>query len=949
MDFWKQHSLDGKLSAFAPYRKRLNRQLSDLLNLQPAHLGQSAGSTDTEIDHQGWQTHSNIVEVLTINRAAPSGLQNTAALLTLQNGTTVTLAPQGSSNKYFGHDAGNRVIRYRLDEDGSSSTTSYPGSDALIENAPDFTQSILQSLYFREEDDRRVEVKDAHAKTFEWIFRPASDASPSAFRNWLLEGQRCFWINGKAGSGKSTLMKYVHQHASLRTLLECWASQKQLVVCSFFFWHSGTQLQKSYEGILRSILHQILGSRPDLTPLIFPRLTRYLLLRKDVNDFKISEAELQAAVELLAKNMPSKLALFLLIDGIDEYVGDHFDFSRFLVRVSESSSIKILVSSRPIPACHQVFSRFPNIRLQDLTFKDIESYINHELVQDELFHEMDYLEPGFADDVTQKLVRKASGVFLWIVLVVKKLLIGLGNFDDRDRLMATIDELPGDLEALYSHMFSAMSRQHQREGSLLLQLLVHAHESQGPLLSATQFFIMDKHLQGIDTKRLPAYRVTRLSATNANVHAAVEVGPMMAADGDAEIKSQVRAEIKAVEGKLRSRCWGLIEVQYTAHGGFLAEPKVDFLHRTVHDYVQDPDVRRRLNDLYTSTPSQLDLAMLSAWTFKLKRQVISCTPRDVMNVITSLVECLVYCRRLNDGNSAVQDYELFLEQADSNFRKFCLAAEAEVNQILDRFRSPDEREFVECGFGKTIQLVRRPYQKVCECLCDRPGTPGTLQELTHHSDLATSSTSTMMRCGLFSYVQRNVGFRASDSAGGSEILLYCLHSIIFGRLKRGESASCYFIILYLLKFDADANCPLPILLENSNLKDDGSGVFSASPSRLPKTTTPWEFWLTSCTSETPFVDEISNELIRAGANLMAQCQSHASGLLRLERILEEFEKPSSLDAKREVLRWLREPDRGCIPFAPNSDPSQESLLKRKYSDGDRQNTKYRHRSQSGSD
>jgi ABC-type thiamine transport system ATPase subunit len=52
-------------------------------------------------------------------------------------------------------------------------------------------------------DNREERILEAHEKTFRWIFKD------SPFKHWLESktGSNLFWISGKAGSGKSTLMK----------------------------------------------------------------------------------------------------------------------------------------------------------------------------------------------------------------------------------------------------------------------------------------------------------------------------------------------------------------------------------------------------------------------------------------------------------------------------------------------------------------------------------------------------------------------------------------------------------------------------------------------------------------------------------------------------------------------------------------------------------------------
>lgn len=60
-------------------------------------------------------------------------------------------------------------------------------------------------------DDRREGVFSAHAKTFEWALRkPDKDVEWDDLSFWMGAGFEIYWISGKAGSGKSTLMKYLY-------------------------------------------------------------------------------------------------------------------------------------------------------------------------------------------------------------------------------------------------------------------------------------------------------------------------------------------------------------------------------------------------------------------------------------------------------------------------------------------------------------------------------------------------------------------------------------------------------------------------------------------------------------------------------------------------------------------------------------------------------------------
>jgi hypothetical protein len=52
--------------------------------------------------------------------------------------------------------------------------------------------------------------------------------------------------------------------------LRVWAGGKELVFAHFFFWNAGTNMQKSIEGLLRTILFEIARRPSGLIPTLFP-------------------------------------------------------------------------------------------------------------------------------------------------------------------------------------------------------------------------------------------------------------------------------------------------------------------------------------------------------------------------------------------------------------------------------------------------------------------------------------------------------------------------------------------------------------------------------------------------------------------------------------------------------------------------------------------------------
>lgn len=137
-------------------------------------------------------------------------------------------------------------------------------------------------------NDRYDRVEDAYAETFDWIFRkPNPHTQPwNDFSEWLSYGDGICWINGKAGSGKSTLMRYIYEDPRTPALLLHWVCPSiTLLTIGFFFWKSGVSEQASQLGLLRSLLYAILSQKRDAMKTIFPKEWAFLAKRVKAKNY----------------------------------------------------------------------------------------------------------------------------------------------------------------------------------------------------------------------------------------------------------------------------------------------------------------------------------------------------------------------------------------------------------------------------------------------------------------------------------------------------------------------------------------------------------------------------------------------------------------------------------------------------------------------------------------
>ncbi|KAK4448922.1 hypothetical protein QBC34DRAFT_100924 [Podospora aff. communis PSN243] len=126
------------------------------------------------------------------------------------------------------------------------------------------TDVTLRSLRAPERDRRLEQIESVHSHTFGWVY----DKRSVGFADWLRKGKGIFWISGKPGSGKSTLMKLIHSDPRTAQLMQTWGSRSRKITATFFFHHRGNVLQKSFEGLLRGIISQLVEQEPRLAEIL---------------------------------------------------------------------------------------------------------------------------------------------------------------------------------------------------------------------------------------------------------------------------------------------------------------------------------------------------------------------------------------------------------------------------------------------------------------------------------------------------------------------------------------------------------------------------------------------------------------------------------------------------------------------------------------------------------
>jgi hypothetical protein len=434
-------------------------------------------------------------------------------------------------------------------------------------------ERVLNSVDYPKRLAREDAIAEAHSTTFRWFSKVDAGSPPEIrlLQQWLKQEDGIFWISGRPGSGKSTFMKLISNHPFTDELLSVWAPEGRLTKASHYFWSSGTEVQRSQEGLLRSLVYEILSSSPDLVRTVCPYRWKFAKQEKEI-DKPWTMSELREVIstvrtELADQASTLKLRVCFIIDGLDEFAGDHRQLCESLFELASCPGVKLLVASRAWNIFEESFGSQVSRKLymHHLTQEDIRAYSQTQLESHPRWCKVQNLG-STASDIIQTITKRAHGVFLWVYLVVKDLKEGLTNHDHLPLLLSRLDDVPDGLEDFFLGMLDSVENKYRDSMARWLKMALAARS---PLPMA---------VYGIsDIMVLPASRTKshRISG---------EVKPWSTEEWEDLFLSMTR--------QLNARCKGLLEIR---------NGDVEFLHRTVRDFLDTAPIQQYLSERLIST------------------------------------------------------------------------------------------------------------------------------------------------------------------------------------------------------------------------------------------------------------------------------------------------------------------------------------------------------------
>jgi ankyrin repeat protein len=294
----------------------------------------------------------------------------------------------------------------------------------------------VDSLAFPEMDSRRNNIKDPHATTCQWLLKHYDYAAWKDPQQYA-QHRGFWWIKGKPGAGKSTLMSFL-----LAQIIER-SSDPDNIILSFFFNARGNALEKSVAGMYRTLLYHLFNKLPALQEVFDdpPYAGRQLTWTVQL---------LQDLLSTLVTKLGSRRLTFL-VDALDECEQEQVQemvnhFETLGDRAMQSGTrVYVCFSSRHYPFVQIQFGRELVLESQGGHLRDLETFVRNSLAK---------AGTGvYIEEITTQILQKANGVFIWVSLVVEIVKKEFQNgriFAVRKRLQ----ELPPRLKDLFKHILT---------------------------------------------------------------------------------------------------------------------------------------------------------------------------------------------------------------------------------------------------------------------------------------------------------------------------------------------------------------------------------------------------------------------------------------------------------------------------------------------------------------
>lgn len=240
------------------------------------------------------------------------------------------------------------------------------------------------------------------------------------------------WIKGKPGTGKSTLMVFLHEQLSYSR------SESHVIHLNFFFYARGKYLQHTQLGMLRSLLYQIFNRDESIRKTVREFYKQNVGL--DVgpgHEWELSQSQLEEAFQKAVLASASVNQVVIFVDALDEAgATSALGLATYFHELNASAEkenlkLKICISCRhyPVPSSRPAVE----ITVENHNHGDITNYLQDHLSTSPAIR---------GQQLADKLIEQAGNMFQWACVILPFVQQKLAEGDSPEVVFNWLKEVP---------------------------------------------------------------------------------------------------------------------------------------------------------------------------------------------------------------------------------------------------------------------------------------------------------------------------------------------------------------------------------------------------------------------------------------------------------------------------------------------------------------------------
>lgn len=307
---------------------------------------------------------------------------------------------------------------------------------------------------------RRLKINRAHRNICKWILQH------EFYSKWTTNERELFWFKKKPEFEKSILLAFIYQKFTRRSIC------KRVIYFDFFFHARGAFLQKTFENMFRSLLHQMFKQCHVVKSRVRTVFMKKKTFDKHEKNWNWHARKLKNLIFNAVIRVVDSYIIIIFINALNEIDAKITKkFMTFFHRlkdeaITRNGNLKICIF------CRHYFmilkSVCPEICVENENRQNISIYVLNKFIFDDLNEnlksELTYEWHAFAKNV----IEKTSKIFQWTKLVIFLINQLQQKNESLSYIKKKLAQISKNLKKIYEHIFTNVIETQNRFRTLFM-------------------------------------------------------------------------------------------------------------------------------------------------------------------------------------------------------------------------------------------------------------------------------------------------------------------------------------------------------------------------------------------------------------------------------------------------------------------------------------------------